>query len=175
MLNGDRITLRPIKLDDHSFFFKWLNDSKVTRFINFYMPVSEMAERKWVEEYGQRSSAAEAMFVIEEKNKSKPIGFCVISKINHKDRNAEFTIVIGEQEFQCKGLGTEAGMLIIRYAFDQLNMHRIYTGVYKFNKKSLCMVKKLGFKKEGCQRQAVYKNGSYHDILLFGLLNTKEL
>lgn len=170
MLKNDKVMLRSVRMSDCDSFLKWLNDPEVISSLGFYLPVTEMAEKKWIESYGQNKNSLEVMFVIETIEDPRPIGFCVINKINYKDRNAEFTIVIGESEKWSKGLGSEASKLIIGFAFNQLNLHRIYTGAYDFNQKSISMLKRLGFEEEGCQRQAVYKNGEYHNVILFGLL-----
>jgi RimJ/RimL family protein N-acetyltransferase len=173
MLKGQRIILRPIKVEDTSLFFKWLNDPKIIELVGFYLPITEMQEKKWIEEQGRQHTPSEIVFVIEFISELKPIGFCSLNKINYKDRHAELTVIIGESNFWGKGLGNEIGGLIIKYAFNQLNLNRLYTGVYAFNKRSLKSIVKLGFKKEGQQRQAVFKNGAYHDNILFGLLRSE--
>lgn len=174
MLIGNKISLRPTKIDDWQHFYKWLNDPEVTNFIGFHLPLSEMQEKRWIDEQVCKQNSTEVLFVIEHNDQSKSIGFCCINKINYKDRNAELTIIIGESSFWGQNLGTEIGNLLINYAFGQLNLNRLYTGVYNFNKRSLKSIVKLGFKKEGRQRQAVFKNGSYHDIILFGLLHNEK-
>ena len=175
MLKSEKVLLRPLMIKDYIYFFKWLNDPQVLQFIGFYLPASEMKEKKWVEEYSLKNNSLEVLFIIETASDSVVIGFCVIGKINYKDCNAEFTVIIGDSSYWGKGIGQEASKLLIKYAFNQLNLHRLYTGVYSFNNKSLKLIERLGFKKEGRQRQSIYKNGKYHDIILFGLLKEEMI
>ena len=60
--------------------------------------------------------------------------------------------------------------MIIKYGFEQLNLHRISSGAFSFNERSIKMHLKLGFKEEGRHREVVFKNGAYHDEVMFGLL-----
>lgn len=172
MLKGKNISLRPLKISDESLFFKWLNDPKILQFIGFHLPVTEMQEKKWINDQSNKENSPEIMFVIELAKKQKPIGFCCLNNIRYKDRNAGFMVVIGENKFWNKNLGQESSQLLMAYAFKQLNLHRLHTGVYAFNERSIKMLTKLGFEKEGRQKQAVFKNGTYHDIILFGMINT---
>jgi RimJ/RimL family protein N-acetyltransferase len=172
MLKGKSVLLRPVQRADISFFLKWFNDPEVTQYLMMTLPMTEMAEQKFIEELGTVNAANQVIFVVEANNdkNNKPIGSISLSKINNKDHNATFGIAIGEKEYWSRGYGTEAAGLIIKYGFEQLNMHRITSSALSFNERSLRMHRKLGFREEGRSREAIYKNGAYHDEVLFGLL-----
>ena len=101
---------------------------------------------------------------------NRPIGTMGLHGINPKDQNCFIGIVIGEKSHWGKGYGTEATQIIIEYGFHQLNLHRIWASVLAYNERSLRMLKTLGFQEEGRQRKAMFKNGDFHDIVIFGLL-----
>lgn len=172
MLNGKLVTLRPVKRSDITCFIKWFNDPEVTQYLGMYLPMTEMSEEKYIEDLGGARAQTSAMFVIEaiEKNGNNPVGTTGLHGINAKDHNATFGIAIGEKDYWSKGYGTEAARLIIKYGFEQLNLHRINSGAFGFNERSIRMHKRVGFTEEGRQRQAMYKNGAFHDHVLFGLL-----
>ena len=137
-----------------------------------YLPMTEMAEQKFIEDLGSSRATTDAFFVIEalESEISKPIGSISLNRINNKDHNAVFGIAIGDKQYWSKGYGTEAATLIIRYGFEQLNLHRISSSAWSFNDRSIKMHIKLGFSEEGRRREMVYKNGNYFDEVTFGLL-----
>jgi diamine N-acetyltransferase len=177
MLKGKKVLLRPIKRADLDNFLKWFNDPEVTQHLSTYLPVTEMAEAKWIEEQAGSVSARSGSvnnftLVIEatDNNENRPIGTIGLHLINQKDRTAEFGIAIGEKDYWGKGYGTEATMLLINYGFRQLNLHRISSTALAFNERSIRMHKKVGFLEEGRQRQAIFKNGKYVDKVMFGLL-----
>lgn len=69
-----------------------------------------------------------------------------------------------------QGYATEAAREMLRYGFEQLRLHRIFASHFENNPPSGKVLKKLGMKYEGCQRQHVYKFGQFLDLELYGLL-----
>jgi RimJ/RimL family protein N-acetyltransferase len=175
MLKGEKVILRPVRRSDIEYFLKWFNDPEVLQYLKMYLPMTEMAEEKFIENLGSAGVATSIVLVIEvidEKN-NKPIGNTALSHIHPKDHHAVFGIVIGEKDYWSKGYGTEAARLIIRYGFDQLNLHRINSSAISFNERSIRLHKRVGFTEEGRQRETDFKNGRYHDHVIFGLLRTE--
>jgi RimJ/RimL family protein N-acetyltransferase len=172
VLKGKKVILRPVRRTDLQNFLKWFNDTEVTQYLSMYLPMTEMAEEKFIEELGTTMMSSTAMFVIEaiENDTTRPIGTIGLDRINNKDHNATFGIAIGEKDYWSKGYGTEAASLLIRYGFEQLNLHRISSVAYSFNERSIRLHKKVGFTEEGRQREAQYKNGKYYDHVVFGIL-----
>jgi RimJ/RimL family protein N-acetyltransferase len=171
MLKGKLVTLRPVKRSDIAYFLKWYNDPEVTQYLAMYLPMTEMSEEKFIEDLGGARAQTTAFFVIEANEpENKPIGSISLGNISPKDHNATFGIAIGDKEYWSKGYGTEAANLIIRYGFEQLNLHRIGSGALSFNERSIRMHLRLRFIEEGRQREAIFKNGAFCDHVMFGLL-----
>ena len=172
MLRGKLVQLRPVQRADISYFLQWFNDPEVIQYLGLYLPMTEMSEQKYIEDLGTAKSATDAVFVIEaiDGEKSKPVGNIGLHRINPKDHNATFGIAIGDKNYWSKGYGTEAAALIIRYGFEQLNLHRISSSAFSFNERSIKMHLKVGFKEEGRRREVFFKNGAYCDEVMFGLL-----
>ena len=93
-----------------------------------------------------------------------------LQRIDWINRNAEFAIILGEREFWRKGIGVEAGGLIIRHGFNELGLIRIYCGTSERNAGMKKLALKLGMKEEGRRKKAIYKEGNYLDILEYGIL-----
>lgn len=161
MLKGKSVLLQPMKRSDISYFLKWFNDPEVVQYLDMYLPMTEMAEEKFIEELGTTRAKSEVLLVIEaiEGDSTKPIGNCGLHGIDSRDRNALFGIVIGEKDYWSKSYGTEAARLLINYGFRQLNLHRISSSSFAFNERSIKFHKKVGFREEGRPRQAMFKNG----------------
>ncbi len=172
MLKGDKVIIRPVKRSDIEYFLKWFNDPEVIQYLGLYVPMTEMAEEKFIEDLGSAAAGTRVMFVIETvvDTDNKPIGSIGLSNIHPKDYHAVFGIAIGEKDYWSRGYGTEATRLIIHYGFEQLNLHRITSSAISFNERSLRLHLRVGFKEEGRQREANFKNGEYHDLVMFGLL-----
>ncbi len=172
MLTGNKVVLRPVKRSDMPYLLKWFNDPEVIQYLGAYLPMTEMAEEKWIESLATTRASSYVAFIIEavEKDGNRPIGDIALFDIEAKDHHAGFGIAIGEKDCWSKGYGTEAARLLINYGFEQLNLHRIDSGALAFNERSIRMHRALGFTEEGRRRELVFKNGKFHDAVLFGIL-----
>jgi RimJ/RimL family protein N-acetyltransferase len=175
MFKDGSTELVPVRDEHVELFLKWFNDPEVTQYLTMYLPVGEVAEREYVKRIQSGTDNRNVMFVISvnEKDGLVPIGTIGLHGINWKDRDAEVGIAIGEKGFQGEGHGSKALRLIIRYAFGTLNLHRLHARAYAFNERSLKLQRKVGFVEEGRLREAVYKNGAYHDVVSNGLLRSE--
>jgi len=72
-------------------------------------------------------------------------------------------------------LGSEALYLSIKYAFEDLNLQRLYLEVYSWNKQARSLYEQFGFKLEGTYRAHVYSDARFHDVALYGLLRSEFL
>jgi RimJ/RimL family protein N-acetyltransferase len=171
MIRGEKVGLREVRRSDLANFLQWFNDPEVTQYLSMSLPMTEMAEEKWVEGLAERAGT-HAHFVIVALDDSTeiPIGTIGLDTINNKDHNAAFGIAIGDKDYWNKGYGTEAARLIIDYGFGELNLHRINSNVYEFNERSRRMHLRVGFIEEGRQRELIYRKGRYRDLVMLGIL-----
>ncbi|MFI8706888.1 GNAT family N-acetyltransferase [Bacillus sp. NPDC077411] len=73
-----------------------------------------------------------------------------------------------------KGYMTEAVKLVVSYAFDELNFHRIEAGVMPHNIGSIKVLEKSGFHKEGIARKNVKINGRWEDHQVLAIVNDND-
>jgi RimJ/RimL family protein N-acetyltransferase len=174
MLRKENVVLRAIRKSDLENFLRWYNDPDILENITLYLPMNEIAEAQWIEDVCTKRSSTDIVFVIEVEKDEKviPIGNCGLHRINLINRDAEAGMVIGEKNFQNSGYGTIAGQLLLGYAFNILNLHRISAGAFGFNERSIAVQKKNGAIEEGRIREAIYKNGRYWDKILLGILRS---
>jgi RimJ/RimL family protein N-acetyltransferase len=60
--------------------------------------------------------------------------------------------------------------LVARYAFDELNLHRLQLTVIDYNPRAIAMYERLGFVREGNYREFGERDGARYDLFLYGLL-----
>ena len=77
------------------------------------------------------------------------MGFVYLNGIDWFARNAELGMLIGERSRQGKGLAKEALALVAGYAFDTLNLNKLYLRVAAFNARALRLYRDFGFVEEG--------------------------
>ena len=174
-MTGKQIILRVLEEGDvDGPYAMWLNDPEVCRFNSHArFPVGKEELKKYVREAKQTSSIQ--VFAIVTKRGSKHIGNISLQNISYIDRSAELAIIIGDRKYWGKGIGLEAWKLMMNYGFRILNLHRLYCGCASKNLGMKRIAQKSGMKPEGRRRDAFFKDGTYDDILEFGILETEYL
>jgi len=169
-LEGKQIYLRPIThADAEGNYPDWLNDSEVCRYNSHgdTLYTREMA-RSYIARVSNDSSYA--VFAICLADTDRHIGNIALQQISSKNQSAELAILIGEPNVFGKGIGYEAGKLLLEYAFDALKLHRLYCGTHAENRAMQRLALALGMREEGKQRDAIFKNGKFADIVLYAIV-----
>jgi RimJ/RimL family protein N-acetyltransferase len=79
-------------------------------------------------------------------------------------------IGIGEPDYRGKGYGTDAMRVILRFAFMELNLHRVSLDVFEYNPRAIRSYEKAGFVIEGRKRRVVNRDGRRWDDIYMGIL-----
>jgi len=168
-IKGDTIDLVAENSKWVDLFCKWNNDPEVRRYSRNMWPrtIEEIKKRSEPPPRGQVREFID--FTIYHKRDKRPIGSIGFGHIDWVSRNANIFAMIGESEYWGKGIVGEASKLVIKYAFTELNFHKIYAGVFSPNTRSLRAAEKLGFKKETILKEEIYVDGKYHDSHRFAL------
>ncbi len=110
-------------------------------------------------------------FIICEMATGKLIGSVYFRDIDKENHKAEYGIFIGEESLCGKGVGTEAGKLALKYAFDTCGIHKVFLRVFADNKRAVNSYKKIGFVEEGYSKDEVYIDGKYRDMIFMAIFN----
>jgi RimJ/RimL family protein N-acetyltransferase len=167
-LIGSAIYLRPLDLADTPVLMTWMNDPEVTRQLRAYRPIMRLAEEEFLRKLS--TSETDVALGIMVREPEQFIGVTGLHRLDIRNRHAEFGITIGEKSAWGKGHGTEATRLMVQYAFDRLNLHRVWLNVYEFNERARHVYEKVGFRMEGRLRQDTYRDGRYWDTFVMGVL-----
>ena len=170
---GEKVYLRGLEKKDLSGnYFQWTNDSEVTFYLERGLRPNYIENLE--EEYEEiRKSKNDVVLGIVDKETDTLIGIIELRGINLFSRKTEYIILIGEKDFWEKGYAKEATYLIIKYAFDKLNMNKIWLGVNEQNTRAVKLYENFGFKKEGVLREEIYRNGRYYNAIRMGLLKSE--
>lgn len=87
-------------------------------------------------------------------------------------KNAELGYWIGES-YWGRGIMTDAVTAIVDYTFQHFDIHRIYAGVFEYNKASMRILEKCGFELEAILRKVIVKNNKIFDEYLCSKLKHK--
>jgi RimJ/RimL family protein N-acetyltransferase len=168
MLQSKNIYLAPIHPEDYELLFQWINDRDTVLFNSSYKPIHRNMHQEWFETITKRED--QRIFGIRLKGGEKLIGTCQLTEIDQLNRLAQLQIRIGNDSERGKGYGTEAIRLLLKYAFNDLNLNRVYLFLYANNERAYQSYLKAGFKREGLLRSAAYIDGKYTDVVVMGVL-----
>ena len=175
MLIGKKVTLRAYddSLDDGWDVVRWRNDPQVKAFFFEEEPLSFYAHLEWIDKVKHDPNVRYYMIQINEDadHKALTVGTIGLSHIDWRNRVAEFGwFLIGEVKYRNWGCGKEAIFLLLDYAFNHLNLNKIWLQTMTLNKAALAVYQKMGFQSDGILREQKFKNGEYIDVHLYGLL-----
>lgn len=175
LLSDDILILRTLtKLDIEGNYGNWFNDPNVVKGNSHgRFPMTHDKLEKYIADAESNTSLLVLAVVLKENDTH--VGNISLQNINWIDRSAEIAFILGEMHQHGKGIMYRAGSLLIQHAFQKLNLRRIYCGTLSTNQGMINLANKLGMQEEGRRREAIYKNGSYIDVVEFGILkkNTK--
>ncbi len=132
---------------------------EVTRHLNRRTAISLQQEQEFLKKVGE--SKDDVWWVIEADG--KPIGATGVMGINWLDANGTTGIMIGEKDCWGKGYATEAMGLRTRYAFRELNLHKLMTEVDAGNEASRKALERNGYRLVGVRREQTFREGKWSD------------
>ena len=169
MITGQNISLRPFDSCHLDNTRAWVNDSELAQLLDRAMPVSDTEHEQWFSGLHGRTDCI--YFAIETNTKAQHIGNVWLWGIDWRHRKAELRIVIGDKNYLGRGIGTEAIFLICSYAFERLNLHKVYAYVLASNLRARSSFEKVGFIEEGVLKEDRWTGNCYSDVYLLGKLN----
>jgi RimJ/RimL family protein N-acetyltransferase len=98
------------------------------------------------------------------------IGQCALFHFDYTSYTAALGITIGEREYWDQGYGREAVTLLLVYGFRLRNLRRVWLTVNGRNERAQRCYRACGFVEEGRQRQHVWSDGAYDDLVVMGVL-----
>ena len=110
-------------------------------------------------------------FVIETPDDGA-VGIATLTSIDWKNRTATHGIKLANKEKRTKGIGTDTVMALMRYAFEELGLHRLDGSWFDENIASKSLYKKCGWKEEGVKRECVFKHGKWRNLTIVGALES---
>lgn len=167
---GKHVVLRAMEMKDCEMVREMFNDPEMENVVvGWAFPVSSYAQEQWLaHHYSDQNSFR---FVIETKEDGA-VGIATLTDIDWKNRRATHGIKLANKERRSKGIGTDTVMAIMRYAFDELGLHRLDGSWFDNNIASKSLYTKCGWKAEGLRRDYIYKHGEYRDLTVVGILES---
>jgi len=173
-LVGPGVYLRPhLPSDLESDWHQWFNDPEVNRFLHHgVFPNTRERQAAFFEELRARHEArSHLQLAIVERDTGDFVGVISLGSLDWVHRNAELAVVIGRTGSRGRGVGSEAVALVLHHAFMKMNLHRVWASQHAGLARAREVLRRdFGFRDEGTLREAMCRDGEFHDLVLVGLL-----
>jgi len=172
MIKGKKVGLRAIEKSDLEILRDWRNNPDFRKNFREVRELNLSDQMKWYES-SCVSNQNNFMFVIVDIKSNELIGAAGLLYINWVIRSADFSFYIGKENkyIDNDGYAEDASKLLINYAFNNLNLHKIWMELYEFdNKKIDFFTNKFNFIKDGVLRDNCFENGRYRNSVIISLI-----
>ena len=176
LFQGEMVQLAAVNPEkDSKLFAKWARDTEYLRMLDT-SPVRQWSEKqykKWFKEDLEKENQDEFLFLIRTLANDEAIGFIELDGVHWSHGDSFVGIGIGEREYWSKGYGTDAMNVILRFAFDELNLYRVSLNVFEYNQRAIRSYEKVGFVVEGREREFLRRAGRRWNMIFMGILKTE--
>jgi len=178
LFEAQDIRLGPIDHEAHAEVeSRWTHDAGFMRLMELkpVRPLSPAQVRKEYEAIEKKMDEDRNLFhfTILQRTDDRLIGKAAIEWIDWTNGAGWVNLGIGAADDRCKGYGSQALRLLLRYAFGELNLYRVGAIVPEYNTGALALFRRFGFVEEVRRREALDRDGRRWDLLLFGQLRTE--
>jgi ribosomal-protein-alanine N-acetyltransferase len=166
----ERLVLRRYTHDDIPDVLEFASQPSVAKVTSSRIQATEEGVRKYIDlQNSYQPFEEDRVFelAIERKEDGKVIGF--LGLICEDYAQGEMGWALGV-EYRGQGYATEAARALMDYGFNSLGLHRIHADTSTDNLASWKMMERLGMRREGLLRGAVYEEGRWVDRYVYGML-----
>lgn len=170
LISNNDIQIRLFEESDIASKVEWINNPLNNEFLHYDIPLEYEKTLLW---FKNKNNSNRLDCVIVYKNVA--VGLIGLLQIDQVNKKAEFYISMGDVSYKGKGIATQATKLLLKYAFENLNLNKVYLNVDEKNTIACHLYEKVGFVCEGVfindmihkgefinrKRYAIYKQNKY--------------
>jgi len=173
MLAGKKLFLRALEESDLPTLQSWRNNESFRKYFREFRELTLNDQKNWFDSYVVRNDRS-LMFGIIETKTNKLIGVCGLCYINWVYGNADLSLYIGKDNIyidtQKDGFAWQTLDILFEYAFNRLNIHKIWTEIYEFDLLKSKLYNEYGFSKDAVLRDNYFYDGKYQDSHIYSIL-----
>lgn len=165
IIEGQRVRLTPPRSDHAASYQAWFSDGEVTRYLLRRYPLFRDQEERAIESAADDPNRVLWSITLRGgADDGQLVGTTWLERIDWRNGEAKTATVIGERSAWGKGYAGEAMNLRTEYAFVDLGLRRLWSGVEMPNVNSQRALTKVGYRPCGVRRKHVLVNGEWIDV-----------
>ena len=168
-MQEDKISIRKFEEKDIKNKIKWINDSKNNKFLHYDLPLEFEKTLNWFNKNKNNENRYDAIIEYD----GIPVGVIGLLNIDYKNKKAEYYITLGENQYKGKGIAYQSSIKLLEYAFDELNLNKIYLYTEVENERAQKLFNKLSFNKEGVLKEDLIINNVKKDRYIYAIFKNE--
>ncbi len=169
MFTYQGISIRVVEQRDLERIRVLRNDPSTWIYLTDVLFVSAPAQERW---FAKVSESTDRKYFIVHDADHEFIGIVRCDEIDHLNRSMRIGCDM-VPEVRGQGYGSRVYDLLFKYCFDFMNMHRLWLLVIDTHQVAIGLYTKKGFLEEGRYREALFRDGEYHDYILMSILESE--
>lgn len=159
------VSIREFRFEDIPLKIRWINDAENNMYLHYDIPLEYDSTCAW---FAKKDNARRYDCII--LAEGEPVGLIGLLAIDHINSKAEFYVSMGEKCYKRRGVASQATKLILDYAFQYLNLNKVYLNVDADNLAAIALYEKCGFLKEGYFKQDMLCRDKLIDRVRYAML-----
>jgi diamine N-acetyltransferase len=174
LLENDIIRLRALEPEDLDALFHIENDKSLWQVSDTLAPFSRDILKKYIAAaHKDIYEVRQLRLAISPKDEAELLGLIDLFDFDPQHNRAGIGILVLEN-FQGKGIASQALKLMLEYTFSHLDLHQVFAHIPANNNHSRRLFEKMGFTKTGTQKDWIRANGHFVDVDLYQFINSKH-
>ncbi len=170
VLEGSAVRLEPLTEAVFEPYWAALQDPEVNRLTGTHTTFDAASVEDWLRTRREHHDRVD--WAIMRCEDGAFLGEAVINDLDVDNESASFRLWLAGPGIFGRGYGTEATRLVVKYALNEIGLHRLSLEVFDHNPRARRVYEKCGFVVEGRLRDALLWNGQRHDSLIMAVLRT---
>ena len=170
LLKSDRLTLREFTPDDHEAVLSYASDPEILKYIPWEIYTPKDAQNSVKQKISAQKQDPRYVYELAIIYDDKLIGECYLSMTNYREADLGFCI---HRDYWGKGIATETSQILLKFGFQDLNLHRIIATCDPKNKASTRVLEKSGLRKEGHFKEHKHMRGNWRDSYFYAILENE--
>jgi [ribosomal protein S5]-alanine N-acetyltransferase len=165
-----RLAFRKLSLEDEQVVYRYSSNPEVTQYVLFPTHKSTEDTRAFIKLNLEKYEKGEiACWAVTLKDTGELVGTADFVWWNLDHKKAEVGYCFAKEHWN-KGYASEALMVLIKFGFIFMDLHRIEARCFEENKASVRVMEKAGMSHEGLMRDMIFTKGRYWNINLYAIL-----
>ena len=169
-----KIFLRPLTISDTALIVQWRNSEKVLNHCLSRATITESSHEKFFKENVETGKYKQ--FIVERVEENSgvaayPIATVYLKDMDYVNKKCELCVFTSNDSEWINESQSIAIRQLIKKAFSEFGMHKVYSYVFKKNEEEIKLIKDSGFKEEAILTEEAQTTGGFEDIIRFCIIN----